>query len=176
VRSEAADRWAHTTNGSVARLEHQIGRPCSPEERHVELAPDKSIREVGRILARDGDLDIGEFVPAEARIASGSQSISFRSGSQRERQSGGPSSASGRFASRIDLSQRQSGMVENARPAAVNSMPVSTADHQLRATSYSDPGILTTDEGWPCGSLRSAATVRLPSSATATNSGGVVAP
>jgi hypothetical protein len=30
--------------------------------REVELAPDKSIREVGRILARDGDLDIGEFL------------------------------------------------------------------------------------------------------------------
>jgi hypothetical protein len=32
---------------------------------HVELAPDKSMREVGRILAGDVDLDIGKFVPKE---------------------------------------------------------------------------------------------------------------
>jgi hypothetical protein len=48
-------------------LNNQIGCPCfSSEERHVQLAPHKSIREVGRILAGDGDLDIGEFVPKEA--------------------------------------------------------------------------------------------------------------
>ena len=65
MRSEAVIAWQHHDERFRGdELEHQIGRPCfSTEKRHVELAPNKSIREVGRILARDGDLDSGEFVP-----------------------------------------------------------------------------------------------------------------
>src|SRR6266498_1017538 len=67
MRSEAVIAWQHDDEGFRGNdFEHQIGCPCFwSEERHVELTPDKSIREVGRILARDGDLDIGEFVPQD---------------------------------------------------------------------------------------------------------------
>src|SRR3989442_7644493 len=64
IRSEAVIAWQHDDE----RLrgddpEHQIGCPCfSSEARRLELAPDKSIREVGRILARDSDPAIWEVL------------------------------------------------------------------------------------------------------------------
>src|SRR5439155_13292261 len=102
MRSEAVIAWQHHDERFRGdELEHQIGRPCfSAEERHVELAPDKSIREVGRILARDGDLDTWELAPKKPDRFREPVDLLSGQEAQRERQSGGLSSAAGRFASR----------------------------------------------------------------------------
>src|SRR5207249_1997233 len=114
VRSEAVIAWQHDDEGfRCDDLEHQISCPCfSSEERHVELASDKSICEIGRILAGDGDLDIGELVPKEPdRFREPVDLLSCQE-AQRERSLGGLSGAPCRFAGSIDLSQGQSYMVE----------------------------------------------------------------
>src|SRR6266481_5365227 len=58
IRSEAVITWQHDLERFLGdELEHQIGglRFWS-EERHVELAPHESTREVRGILAGNGDL------------------------------------------------------------------------------------------------------------------------
>src|SRR5258705_2700320 len=126
--------------------EHKIGCPCfSSEERHVELAPDKSLREVGRILARDGDLDIGEFVAKKPDRFGEPVDLLSGQEAQRERWLGGLRSASCPFASRIDLSQRQSGMVEKDPTRGSQLDAVSTANHQLRADLVLKVPDLTTE-------------------------------
>src|SRR6266849_4835584 len=68
MRSEAMIDWQHGDERFLGyELEYQIGCLCFPsEERHVELAPHQSRREVRGILAGDGDLYIGELVPKDA--------------------------------------------------------------------------------------------------------------
>src|SRR3989454_4900447 len=147
IRSEAVIAWQHHDERFRGdEFEYQIGRPYfSSEERHVELAPDKSIREVGRILARDGDLDIGEFVPKKPDRFGEPVDLLSGQEAQRERQFGGLSSASCRFASRIDLSQRQSGMLEKRPTRGGQLDAVSTANHQLRADLVLKVPNLTTE-------------------------------
>jgi len=147
MRSEAVIAWQHHDERFRGdELEHQIGRPCfSTEKRHVELAPDKSIREVGRILARDGDLDSGEFVPKKPDRFGEPVDLLSGQEAERERQFGGLSSASCRFASRIDLSQRQSGMVKKRPTRGGQLDAVSTANHQLRADLVLKVPDLTTE-------------------------------
>src|SRR5437879_2595417 len=135
VRSEAVIAWQHDDEGfRCDDLEHQISCPCfSSEERHVELASDKSIREVGRILAGDGDLDIGELVPKEPDHFREPVDLLSGQEAQREQWLGGLSGASCRFAGSIDLSQRQAGMIEKD-PTCSGQLDASrTADHQLSA-------------------------------------------
>src|SRR2546425_3457736 len=135
VRSEAVIAWQHHDERFRSdEFEYQIGRPYfSSEERHVELAPDQSIREVGRILARDGDLDTGEFVPKKPDRFREPVDLLSGQEAQRERRLGGLRGAPCRFASRIDLSQRQSGMVEKDPTRGGQLDAASTANHQLSA-------------------------------------------
>src|SRR4029453_17129878 len=126
-------------------FEYQIGPYFSSEERHVELAPDKSLREVGRILARDGDLDTGELVPKKADRFGEPVDLLSGQEAQRERRFGGLSSASCRFASRIDLSQREAGMGEKSPPRGGQLDAVSAANHQLRADLVLEVPDLTTE-------------------------------
>src|SRR6267378_984012 len=95
--------------------------------------------------ARDGDLDIGEFVPKKPDRFGEPVDLLSGQEAQRERQFGGLSSASCRFASRIDLSQRQSGMVEKRPTRGGQLDAVSTANHQLRADLVLKVPDLTTE-------------------------------
>src|SRR5438445_6517642 len=126
--------------------EHQIGCPCfSSEERRVELAPDKSIREVGRILARDGDLDIGESLSKKPDRFGEPVDLLSGQEAQRERRFSGLGSAPCRFAGGIDLSQRQSGMVEKNPTRGGQLDAVSTTNHQLSADLVLKVPDLTTE-------------------------------
>src|SRR3989449_9231410 len=86
-------------------------------------------REVRGILAGDGDLYIGEFVSKKAE--SFREPIDLVSGqeAQSERRLGGLCGAPGRFAGRIDLSQRQSCMVEKDPTRGGQLDAASTANH-----------------------------------------------
>jgi len=64
---------------------------------------------------------------------------------QRERRLGGLSGAPGRFAGRIDLSQRQSCMVEKDPTRGGQLDAASAADHQLRADLVLQGPDLTTE-------------------------------
>src|SRR4029450_2743303 len=67
-RSEAGIGGQHEHERCLGyKLECQTGCLCFwSEERHVELAPHESPRELWGILAGDGDFYIGEFVPQDA--------------------------------------------------------------------------------------------------------------
>src|SRR5438067_6514992 len=135
MRSEAVIAWQYDHERFLGQeLERQTG--CLrfwSEEGYVELAPHKSTREVRRILAGDDDLYIGELVSKEAD--SFGQPIYLVSGqeAQSERRLGGLSGAPGRFAGSIDLSQRQSCMVEKDSTRGGQLDAASTANDQLSA-------------------------------------------
>jgi hypothetical protein len=99
MRSEAVIAWQHDHERFLGyELEHQISCLCfRSEESHVELAPHKSTREVRGILARNGDLYIGEFIPKD--VESFREPVHLLSGqeAQSERRLGGLSGAPCRF-------------------------------------------------------------------------------
>src|SRR5439155_14227572 len=115
------------------------------EESHLELAHHQTAREVQGILDGDGDLYIGEFVSKEAD--SFREQIYLVSGqqAQSERRLGGLCGAPGRFASRIDLSERQSCMVEKDPTRGGQLDAASTANHQLSADLVLKVPDLTTE-------------------------------
>src|SRR5439155_27370451 len=127
-------------------LEHQIGRlRFSSEESDVELAPHESTREVRGILAGDGDLYIGELVSKEAESFREPIYLVYGQEAQRERRLGGLSGAPGRFAGSIDLSQRQSRMVEKDPTRGAQLDAASTANDQLSADLVLKLPALTTE-------------------------------
>ena len=147
MRSEAVVAGQHDDEGFRGDdFEHQIGCPCFwSEECHIELVPDKSIREVGIILAGDGDLDIRELVPKEAdRFGEPVYLLSGRE-AQSERRLGGLRGAPCRFAGSLDLSQSSSAWSRKTRPAAVSSMPRRSGSSVERRPRPPGPG--SDDEG-----------------------------
>src|SRR5258706_6626540 len=135
MRSEAVIAWHHDHERFLGDdLEHQIGRLSFwSEEGHVELAPHQSTREIRGILAGDGDLNIREFLSKEADRFR--QPVDLLSGqeAQSERRLGGLSDAPGRFAGSIDLSQRQSCMVEKDATRGGQLDAARTANQQVSA-------------------------------------------
>src|SRR5438552_7451066 len=147
ARSEAVIAWHHDHERFLGdELEHQIGGLCLwSEERHVELAPHESGREIGGILAGDGDLDTRELLSKKADRFR--QPVDLLSGqeAQSERRLGGLSGTPGRFAGSIDLSQRQPCMVEKDPTRGGQLDAASTANHQLSADLVLEVPDLTTE-------------------------------
>ena len=102
-------------------------------EGQVELPPQQSLREVGRILAGDRDLDIRQLVAKDAHDLR--QPIHLLSGqkSKGKGRFGGVSGPPRRLDGCLDLHQRQSRMIEKC-PAEVGQLDAArAADKQWHA-------------------------------------------
>ena len=133
------------------------------------LPLDERVGKLRRILAGDGDLHVGKFI---AKNAHGfGQPVHFLSGQEAKGKGwlGWFCGAARRFTGRLDLRQRQPGMVEEDAASGSQFDAARAADHKLSADLVFEIADLAAE-----GRLRrvqspfSAATVRLPSSATAT--------
>ena len=114
------------------------------EKGHVELAPHESRREVGGILAHDGDFDVGQLVSKDAHGLREPVHLLSGQEAKTKRRLGGLSGPPCRFASRLDLNQRQPGVIEEDPTRLSELNAASASGHELGADLVLEIPDLTT--------------------------------
>ena len=114
------------------------------EKGHVELAPHESRREVGGILAQDGDFDVGQLVSKDAHGLREPVHLLSGQEAKTKRRLGGLSGPPCRFASRLDLNQRQPGVIEEDPTRLSELNAASASGHELGADLVLEIPDLTT--------------------------------